>query len=55
MDNNLIVLLIAGVLSAGLFVGGIAMTFQGQFQAGAVSIVVGGIIGFWLYRQFGSN
>ena len=51
MNDQLIVVLIAGLLSAGLIVGGFAMTFKGQFQAGAVSILVGCGIGFWLYRQ----
>ena len=51
MNDQLIAVLIAGLLSAGLIVGGIAMTFQGQFQVGAISILVGCGIGFWLYRQ----
>lgn len=55
MDDQLIVLLVAGVLGAGLFVGGIGLIFQGQFQAGAVSIIVGGLIGLWLYRRISNN
>ena len=51
MDNQLIVLLIAGVLAAGLVIGGIGLIFQGQFQSGAVAIIVGGLIGFWLYKR----
>ncbi len=55
MNDQLIVLLIAGVLSAGLVVGGIAAIFQGQFQAGAISIIVGGVIGFWLYKRISND
>ncbi len=54
-NNQLIVVLIAGLLSAALVVGGITAIFQGQFQAGAISIIVGGAIGFWLYKRISND
>ena len=55
MPNNLIVLFIALVLAVGLIVGGIVAIFQGEIQAGAISVLVGCGVGFWLFKQISNG